>query len=83
MKKIYFFGTITAIVIAIVAGYFLRYKAPKENNLNLIPDNNLTETQKSAELQTNQNKMHIVTLKTNFGEIQFETYDADAPKTVW
>lgn len=24
--------------------------------------------------------MHIVTLQTNFGEIQFETYDADAPK---
>lgn len=26
------------------------------------------------------NAMHIVTLQTNFGEIQFETYDADAPK---
>lgn len=27
-----------------------------------------------------RNFMHIVTLQTNFGEIQFETYDADAPK---
>ncbi len=26
--------------------------------------------------------MHIVTIKTNYGEVQFETYDADAPKTV-
>jgi len=25
---------------------------------------------------------HVVTLKTNFGEIRFETFDADAPKTV-
>ncbi|MBI4224718.1 MAG: peptidylprolyl isomerase [Candidatus Sungbacteria bacterium] len=24
--------------------------------------------------------MHTITLQTNFGEIQFETYDADAPK---
>ena len=26
--------------------------------------------------------MHTITLKTNFGEIIFETYDVDAPKTV-
>lgn len=25
---------------------------------------------------------HLVTIKTNFGDIVFETYDADAPKTV-
>jgi len=84
MKKIYLISGIVAVAITIIViGYFSRYKSLQENNLNLIPDNNLTETQKSAELQTNQNKMHIVTLKTNFGEIQFETYDADAPKTVW
>ena len=83
MKKIYLISGIVAVAITIIViGYFSRYKSLQENNLNLIPDNNLTETQKSAELQTNQNKMHIVTLKTNFGEIQFETYDADAPKTV-
>lgn len=28
------------------------------------------------------NNMHIVTIKTNLGDIQFETYDADAPKAV-
>lgn len=33
---------------------------------------------KSAE----QNMKHLITVKTNFGDIQFETYDADAPKTV-
>ncbi len=26
--------------------------------------------------------MHMVTIKTNLGDIKFETYDADAPKTV-
>jgi cyclophilin family peptidyl-prolyl cis-trans isomerase len=29
-----------------------------------------------------QNMDHLVTIKTNLGEIQFATYDADAPKTV-
>lgn len=29
-----------------------------------------------------QNGMHLVTIKTNLGEIKFETFDADAPKTV-
>lgn len=29
-----------------------------------------------------KNRMHIVTIETNFGEIQFETFDKDAPKTV-
>lgn len=29
-----------------------------------------------------QNRMHQITLQTNKGDITFETYDADAPKTV-
>ncbi len=29
----------------------------------------------------NQNMKHLISIKTNFGEIQFETYDSDAPKT--
>ncbi|MBI1957286.1 MAG: peptidylprolyl isomerase [Candidatus Niyogibacteria bacterium] len=31
---------------------------------------------------SNPNRSHRVMLKTNLGSIQFETYDADAPKTV-
>ena len=31
---------------------------------------------------TLQNRMHQITLQTNFGDITFETYDADAPKAV-
>lgn len=40
---------------------------PIENNNN----NNMQEI-----------KNHIVTIKTNYGEIKFETYDSDVPKTV-
>lgn len=32
--------------------------------------------------QTKKNMQHIITIKTNMGEIKFQTYDADAPKTV-
>ncbi len=32
--------------------------------------------------QTIKNMSHLVTIKTNLGEIKFETYDADAPNTV-
>ena len=31
---------------------------------------------------TSKNRMHQITLQTNLGDITFETYDADAPKTV-
>lgn len=33
-------------------------------------------------LTKNNNFMHTITLKTNFGEIAFETYDSDAPRAV-
>jgi cyclophilin family peptidyl-prolyl cis-trans isomerase len=32
-------------------------------------------------MESNKSK-NLITIKTNFGEIQFQTYDADAPKTV-
>jgi len=38
------------------------------------------ETKQS--IKTNKNMSHTVTIKTNKGEIKFQTYDADAPKTV-
>lgn len=29
-----------------------------------------------------RNDLHMITIQTNYGDIQFETYDAEAPKTV-
>ncbi len=96
MKKTYLYAAVVVAGVAIIAiGYFTRYK-PQEDKGNAVL--NLKTQEQSAELQTNENpstsfdktqdkslgasKMHIITLKTNFGEIQFETYNADAPKTV-
>lgn len=73
MKKTYLIsGIIIAAVIIIAMGYFLRYKSPAENKF--------TEPQNIS--QTDNKSMHIITIKTNYGEIKFETYDNDAPKTV-
>ena len=80
MKKPYLFGAIAAIIIVVAIGYFLRYNSPQGNYS--IETSQTAATQQVNVLSDNQNKMNIITIKTNFGDIQFETYDADAPKTV-
>jgi len=49
-------------------------------------NNNMTSTSStpapSSESGKQVNGSHLITLKTEAGDIQFETYDADAPKTV-
>lgn len=45
-----------------------------------LSTNILTST--SANTLINKNSMHTITIETNKGTIVFETYDADAPKTV-
>lgn len=55
------------ILIILIAAVVVVYIV---NNQNKNPDTEI------------QNMKHSITLKTNFGDIQFETYDADAPKTV-
>ncbi|MDP3051984.1 MAG: peptidylprolyl isomerase [bacterium] len=73
MKKTYIIAGVVLLIIIAVA-YFLRYKTPTGNK---------PENQPAPEnLIAKNNMQHIITIKTNFGEIQFETYDADAPKTV-
>lgn len=54
------------------------------DNGQLVPPSGQTNQQNSTSTNNNlvKNNMHIITIKTNLGEIQFETYDADAPKTV-
>lgn len=43
---------------------------------------NKENVERSMASASNPNRSHRVMLKTNLGSIQFETYDADAPKTV-
>jgi len=55
----------------------------KENKLRNDAMNVLgSEDNKTTNNNSVKNMQHIITIKTNLGEIKFETYDADAPKTV-
>lgn len=71
---------ISAVVIIIVGGIYMGLVKSSKN------DSIKTESNKENDIQQNssaiKNMQHIVTIKTNMGEIRFATYDADAPKTV-
>lgn len=76
------FGIIAAVAIVAIAGYFLfitKEKTPQTQNAN---QQNQEAQQNSRGNAAVQNNMHLVTIETNMGTIQFETYDMDAPKTV-
>ena len=66
---------------------------PSQQNITKETNNNSkfsAQQNSQAPGQNNQsnnqtaikNNLHLITIKTNFGDIKFVTYDADAPKTV-
>jgi cyclophilin family peptidyl-prolyl cis-trans isomerase len=70
-KIIYF-----TIIIVLIIGAGFYFMNPVRNLIS----NGINQNVENPTPQTNMK--HLITLKTNFGDIQFETYDADAPKTV-
>lgn len=72
-----------AIIVLLIlgtGGYFIFRNNDRSGVVkNEIKSDNQT-TQNNMEISKIQN--HIVTIETNLGTIKFETYDADAPKTV-
>jgi len=90
MNKRIIVGILILIIIGIGLATYFRISHLKNNQ----PDNNIivsntsptsTPTSTEATSTINQNKKmnyHVVTLKTNLGEIQIQTFDSDAPKTV-
>jgi len=62
-------------VLAVIVGGYLIITNPQENS-QAISYQNIESNMESP--TTN----HLVTIKTNLGEIKFETYDVDAPNTV-
>lgn len=55
-----------------------------DNSKLTVPLGGQQTDQNSTSTNNNQikNNMHTIAIKTNYGEIEFATYDADAPKTV-
>lgn len=83
-------GIIVVLVIIAGIGYFMWPKADTTTPVT-ITENYSTSTEVAAVATstttapiTNEkiNGMHTITIETNKGTIVFETYDADAPKTV-
>ena len=86
------------LVVLGVVGFMFSQKNPEEANapdmftpvLNQeaapqtqpVAEKSPSSHPSSANNKAVHNFMHTITLKTNFGTIQFETYDADTPKTV-
>lgn len=74
MKNI--FIIIVVLLLVGLVGYFTFInptpKSTLENNQSTAGENNLIP----------KNMNHTVTIKTSLGEIKFNTYDTDAPKTV-
>ncbi|KKS36873.1 MAG: Peptidyl-prolyl cis-trans isomerase [Parcubacteria group bacterium GW2011_GWA2_42_14] len=93
----FLFTVIIIFVITLgIGGFFAVNRRPAEvlsENPAVTPvsvSNTLSVNQPSAtnkELENTENtavknRMYIVTIETSLGEIQFETFDKDAPKTV-
>jgi len=81
---------VVLVVILGVGGYaFFSNKATAPQEGELLFNGNQTEQNQTTESQEDvtqnnilNNMSHNITIKTNLGDIQFVTYDQDAPKTV-
>lgn len=89
MNKKIILGIILIVVGIGLAIYFRMSFLKNEQPENIaVSNSSLTSTPTSTEAtstKNNQNKKmnyHIIILKTNLGEIQIQTFDSDAPKTV-
>lgn len=78
-----------AVAIALLAGSFWLYNAflgersgsaASTANRSAPLSANISSTSNTSMQQNNFS--HTITIHTNYGDIAFETYDADAPKTV-
>lgn len=54
----------------------------QENRVELMPQKEIKNEPKQNSNSRLRNNLHTITIATSLGEIEFETYDADAPETV-
>jgi len=91
MQNNYYLIALVLVVVVIIAGGLLLKQNSADDNLasvSTILDNLATTTGQTGfsgkQLPDDKNKKmtNLITLNTSLGEIQFETYNQDAPNTV-
>lgn len=71
------------IIIFIIVGIFFYTSKTEVAAPPLAAEQEQNETvPESSITKPIMNNLHLITIKTSLGDIQFETYDADAPKAV-
>lgn len=73
---------IAAAIAAVVFWTLRRNSSPAPALMPSAPPPAVAAPPPAADAQAVKNNMHVVTISTKYGEIKFETFDADAPKTV-
>ena len=85
-NKLIFIGSGLFLGFAIILYFVSHRAAPSYSGLgnpeSPQPSSSAPAASPSPTTNIQPTMQHLITLKTNFGEIQFETYDNDAPKTV-
>lgn len=74
-----------SVIVALVVLALIYFMWPESQSIDTNTNTNTNVSTSTKPLTDNSiktNKMHLVTLETSKGTIKFETYDADAPKTV-
>lgn len=94
MPQKYITASIIAIIVIAIAWLALDHRSPYPKSVEELqseqataasstpPAATTTSVQASVTSTANSNLMHTITIQTTKGTIVFETYDADAPKTV-
>jgi cyclophilin family peptidyl-prolyl cis-trans isomerase len=77
---------VIVIIICIIIGvaYFMNPQSNSEKNVPVVTEKTVENNSNNQQINnsTIKNMSHIITIKTNMGEISIATYDADAPNTV-
>ena len=82
MKTFVIIGSLVVVLGLIWYGFSYQSGKPNLVGDGLTASSTLPVVNNDQSNQTIKNMSHLVTIKTNLGEIKFETYDADAPNTV-
>ncbi len=82
MKTFVIIGSLVVVLGLVWYGFSYQSSEPSVVGESLVASSSTAINFNNSSNQSIKNMSHLVTIKTNLGEIKFETYDADAPNTV-